>query len=150
MTKQNRPSSRTVIGPELGPISIEWLEDNAGPCVACSDEVGRGPIGFKRTEPSGPVCDLCMLELHGDLGMLLLFANAGRHLASHVPEHALEASQQRTALMTFAKIYDLGAQWPWRPVAAMDFMRNFLKRLLKQMASIPLDAVIKVVGGPPN
>ena len=141
---------------ELGPISIEWLETDPGPCAVCSGHVGWGPVGFRREQgeerekPAGPVCDSCLLNLSPDLGMLLLFANAARELASDLPEDFLVADRQRIALMTFAKIYDLVAQWPRRPYAFMSFLKDLFRHILKRAAQVPLEAMIKMFEGRPN
>ncbi len=135
---------------KLESVSIEWL--NADPerfCVLCKKEVGSGPVGFSKADPVGPVCDDCMLELHPELGMLLLFANAGRDLANHSRD-PLEAAEYREGLMTLAKIYDVSAQWPRRSEAVFHYMRDLLKQILKRAADIPLDALIKMIGEPPN
>ena len=135
---------------ELESVSIEWIEaDSAPSCVLCQKEVGSGPVGFSKADPVGPVCDDCMLNLHPELGMLLLFANAGRDLANHSRD-PLEAAEHRERLMTIAKIYDASAQWPRRTEAVLHYMRDLMRHILKRAAEIPLDAVIKMMGKPPN
>ena len=147
----SQQAAQAGIDIELESVSIEWLD--LAPCcvlcVLCNKEVGSGPVGFSKADPVGPVCDDCMLNLHPELGMLLLFANAGRDLANHSRD-PMDAAEHREGLMTLAEIYDASAQWPRRTEALLHYMRDLTKHILKRAAQIPLDTVIKMIGKPPN
>ncbi len=131
-----------------GPASIGWFETDPGPCVVCGRQVGFGPVGYKADDPPGPVCDSCMLELNGDLGMMLVMVGVNRELASQVmPDDDLkEAEQRRVALMTFSIVYDEAARWPRRRKAVM----TFLKGLVARMKRIPIDTLLKLEKGVSN
>ncbi len=45
--------------------------------------------------------------------------------------------------MTFVKVYDQGAIWPRRRRAALDFLRDMLRRAVQ----VPMGAVIRMIEG---
>lgn len=118
---------RPAVKIELGPYSVQWLETDPGPCAVCGREVGWGPVGFKMDDPLGPVCDTCLLELNTELGMLLLMAHTSRELA-HQATSAADPREHLVGLLTFAKVYDQGAKWPRRRIAATQLVDELLKK----------------------
>ncbi len=133
-----------VVELALGPVSIVWLETDPGPC-ACGQEIGVGPVGF-HLDPKKPVCDKCLLELHKDIGMMMWMAHVARELAGNATgvDDPWRADQYMVALMTLARIYHQGAEWPHREAAALDFVEELKAR----MAAIPWDALVKTLTGP--
>ncbi len=71
-------------------------------------------MGFRMSEPAGPLCDKCLLERNVALGMLLIMANVNRELANQPkPDDPLEADLPKVAPMTFSMIYDQVQVGPW-------------------------------------
>ena len=129
---------------KLWPYSIQWFLNTPGPCARCRREVGSGPVGFRNSEPAGPLCDKCLLDQHFDMGMLLLMANVTRELAKQATRRdALEAEPYRALLMTFSKVYDQGADWPLRRKEALGYLWD----LMQQDDQVPLEAVLKMIDG---
>ena len=129
---------------ELGPVCIVWLDTAPGPC-ACGADIGIGPVGF-HLNPPGPVCDQCLLEMHKDVGMTMWMIHIARELANNATNvgDPLQADKYLVALMAFAKLYNLGATWPAREAAAMEFVQELQAR----METIPWDALVKELAGP--
>lgn len=127
---------------KLASLSIEFCE-TAGPCVQCGEVVSWGLVGFTLGDPDGRVCDGCLLALNKDLGMLLIMAHVVRELATQAVgiEDPWQADQLMVTLMMFAKIYDQGASWPRRPIAAKEFVEGLSQRV----AGVPVAAVAKTV-----
>lgn len=115
---------------EIGPFSVQWLETAPGPCAACSCLVGSGPVGFSIEEPTGPLCDGCLLDQCPGLGMLLMMANVNRELAQQTTEEGdpERADDCMVALMTVARMYDRGAGWPVRSSKATTFIEDLENR----------------------
>ena len=57
-------------------FSIVWLKQEKGPCVLCGADTGVGAAGWYEGDPSGPVCDACMLDREEVLGVILQKARA--------------------------------------------------------------------------
>ncbi len=128
-------------GPEanVGTVSIQWCEAAPGPCVRCEDPVGSGPVGFTQDEPSGAMCDGCLLEANKDLGMMIMMAHVTRELAIKAAEaseatNPWQADHTMLQMMLFAKMYHKGATWDRRPIAATEFVAE----LHAQFDRIPL------------
>lgn len=111
--------------PPTARVSIEWHEESPGPCVRCTTEVGRGPVGI--LAGSGPVCDPCLYELNRDLGSLLQAVNVMRELGQVQGEVRSEAMM---ALLTYASLYEVAAAktWPLRSVGYLAYLRELSVR----------------------
>lgn len=148
----SRPSGRgqgpTAAEMGLGPHSIQWFDADPGPCRRCGGEVGAGPAGFTTEEPPGPLCDVCLLKHDKHLGMLIWIAHVVRELADKATgiEDPWAADQVMVTLMTFAKLYHLGAEWPRREAKALDFV----KELQERMARIPWFDLMRILNTPPS
>ncbi len=121
-------------------VCIEWFETDAGPCVACQRKVGSGPVGYKKDQPSGPLCDECLSDLNRDFGVLMSVVNVNRELANHTPRNRLEEDILSQVLLLYAKIYDVEAQWPRRRMTASKFLDSITRRVVK----VPFDALSKM------
>lgn len=114
---------------ELGPLSIQWLEADPGPC-GCGREIGIGLVGF-RAEPPGPVCDVCCLDLHRDVGMAIWMIHAARLMAEQATGTGdpIHADRCMITLLKFAQIYHQGSTWPPRRAAVLELMDELRTRL---------------------
>ena len=133
--------ANTVFGGiELGLYSVQWFESDPGPCVECGEAIGAGPAGFTTDDPSGAVCDACLLRGDRNLGMLIWLAHVAREMAGQASgeEDPWEADKSMVALMTFCKLYHQGAGWPCRESRAADFIRG----LKMAMAKVKLDDLL--------
>ena len=134
-------NDRPLIEPEIGSVSIVWLETDPGPC-ACGCEIGIGAVGF-HLDQQEPVCDKCLLGLHKDIGMMMWMTHIVRELVDD-STGVDDLRQRQMALMTFARLYHTGATWPRREAAAMDFMAGLKERL----AAVPWSPLTTLVGRP--
>ena len=128
-------SDRAVIRIELGLYSVQWYEQDPGPCCKCGREVGVGPGGFSTDDTAGPtagpLCDGCLLLLNKDLGNLIWLAHMARELTEQASsiEDPWRVDQCLVTLMTFAKMYDQGAKWPRRDAKAAVLMKALQRRM---------------------
>ncbi len=141
-------SKRPGIYIELGLYSVQWFEADPGPCCQCNREVGEGPAGFSTDDPAGPLCDGCLLLLDKQLGNLLWLANMARELAEEASriEDPWRVDQVLVTMMTFAKLYDQGADWPRREAKAAVLM----KELETRMKKAPWEELLRSVIAPAN
>ncbi len=139
MDTEDKPPSESIA------IGIRWLEAASDPCVVCEQDVGTGPVGFKTDEPAGSLCDGCLLEANHDLGMMILMVHVVRELATAAEgiNDPWKADEIMLSLMLFAKVYNQGATWIRRPIAA----REFVAELQNATAKIPITVVLKALLG---
>ncbi len=101
--------SRSALNDPL--YSIRVADSPGTVCAACvKQETGAGPVGYMDDEP---ICDLCLLELSTDLGMLLANAAVIRAYAGTVGTEA-ERGEALHELGVFARIYHRVCSWPAR------------------------------------
>ena len=135
---------RSVIKIELGLYSVQWYDDDPGPCCKCGREVGAGPGGFSTDETAGPLCDGCLLLLNKDLGNMVWLAHMARELAERASklEDPWTVDQVLVTMMTFAKMYDQSAEWPRREAKADILMKELQARMAKKPWEELLQSVI--------
>ena len=98
-----------------GPFSIQWIDTSPPPpCAVCRRQVGNGPVGFSKGHPAGPLCDICLVDLNVDLGMLLWLAHIAREGADITAVDLDHADMCMIALTTIAHMLHRGAAWPAR------------------------------------
>ena len=107
---------RSALGDPL--YSIRVADSRGSLCAACcKQETGVGPVGYMDDEP---ICDLCLLELSTDLGMLLAIAAVTRAYAGTVGGCA-DMQEALHELGVFARIYHRVCSWPARIIRIPGF-----------------------------
>lgn len=104
----------------LESFSIEWLEEDPGPCVVCREPAGQGPVAWRKRPDPGPVCDGCMLRQHPGLGLVLFIVGAQRELgrfSERLADDPEALYQLMIKLIALAEEYDRSAArlWSHRP-----------------------------------
>ncbi len=105
--------------------SIELVDADAGPCVGCGHEVGRGMIGWSWQPEPGPLCDRCFGDLNEDLGAIMGVVDGLRQItaASQEPEAGPTAMG---AVLYLARLYAqaTAGTWPLRPAGVESLMES--------------------------
>ncbi len=115
-TGEGLPSPKDLEDPRES-SSIELVDADAGPCVECGQEVGRGLIGWSREpEDRGPLCDRCFGERNVDLAAAVAVIDCLRQIVadSQGPEAGPEAIGAAFNLARYYGDVTFGT-WPLRP-----------------------------------
>ena len=90
--------------------NIRITENPGAVCAACGlQKTGAGPVGHLDEEP---ICDLCLLEGSGNLGLLLALAAVARAYAT-TDRAVAEHEEALDELGGFARIYHRVASKSW-------------------------------------
>ncbi len=113
--------------------SVEWMDNDPGPCLVCTAPVGLGPIGWLRG--AGPLCDRCMVERCSGLGRMLQAASVIRELGAIDRDSGENLDEVVTALATYARLYERVSrdQWPYRPVGILRYLRGLSSRVERKL-----------------
>ncbi len=100
----------------------------------CGQEVGGGPVGWRRGAESEPLCNLCLARSSPDLGAVLGVVNYARQISR--PDFAGEAElmERGRPIVEMARRFAQATEerWPVRPTGMVEGMIETQERMEKR------------------
>ncbi len=72
-------------------------------CAICDQATGAGPVGYQNDDP---VCDRCLLDACGDLGLVLALVSVTRAFGAIPLKHADAGREGVEQLAAFARVFE--------------------------------------------